>query len=102
MLDNVDGQGRRRGESRHQNPLFYADYGMIVSSYPGWMQEAFRKLVGLFDRVGLRANEEKTAGMVCCLCQAAGTQSEAAYKQWMMGRGLSYRMRQRVKVQCSK
>ena len=40
-----------------------------------------------FDWVGLRKNSEKMVGMVCRPCQAAGTQSEAAYERRMMGVG---------------
>ena len=38
--------------------------------------------------------------MVCRPCQAAGTQSEAAYEQQMTGEGPSYRERQKVRFQC--
>ena len=86
-------QGRRGREGRHKNTLFYADNGMIALSDQGWMQGAFSTLVGLFDWVGLRKNVVKTVEMVCCMCQAVGTQSEAAYKRKIMGMGLSYRER---------
>ena len=33
--------------------MFYANYGMVASSDPAWIQGAFNALVGLFDRVGL-------------------------------------------------
>ena len=58
---------------------------MVASSDPGWIQGAFSTLVGLFDRVGLKTNAGKKVGMFCRPFQAAGTQSEAAYKQRMMG-----------------
>ena len=45
-------------------------------------------------------NVRKTVGMVCCLFQAAGTQSKAAYGRWMTGEGHWYRKRQRGQVQC--
>ena len=38
--------------------------------------------------------------MVCRMCQAVGTQLEVAYKRQMIGVGISYRERQRVRVQC--
>ena len=66
---------------------------MIALSDLGWMQEAFHTLVGMFDRVGMRNNIEKTVGMICCPYQAVGTQSEAAYEQRMTGKVLSYRER---------
>ena len=37
--------------------------------------------------------------MVCCPCQAAGTQSEAAYKRQMVGMGPSYWEIQWMRVQ---
>ena len=74
---------------------------MLASSDPGWLQKAFGTLLGLIDWVGPRKNVRKTVGMVCRPCQAAGTQSEAAYEQRMTGAGLSYRERQQVRVQCS-
>ena len=74
---------------------------MVASSDPRCPQGAFITLVGLFNRVGLKTNSGKTVGMVCGLCQAAGTQSEAAYGRKMMGAGPSYWERQRVRVQCT-
>ena len=56
-------------------------------------------LVGLFDRVGMKKNTGKTSGMVFRLCQAVGTQSEAAYERPMTGAGNSYQERQHVEVQ---
>ena len=44
--------------------LFYADNGMVSSSDLGWLKSVFDKLVGIFDRVGLRTNFRKTVGMV--------------------------------------
>ena len=44
-------------------------------------------MVGLFDKVGLRTNVRKTVNMVCCTCQAVGTQSEVPYGQQMTGEG---------------
>ena len=39
--------------------------------------------------------------MVCCPCQAVGTQSEAVYERRMVGAGISYQDINRVRVQCS-
>ena len=73
---------------------------MIALSDPGWLQVAFSTLVGMFDLVGMRKNIGKTVEMVCHLCQAAGTQFEAAYERKMTGAGLSYQERQKVILQC--
>ena len=63
-------------------------------------QGYFITLVVLFERVGLWNNSGKTFGMVFCLCQAAGTQSDVAYGRRMMGEGPSYWDQQRGRVQC--
>ena len=73
---------------------------MVVSPYPQFFQGEFITLVGLLSRVGLRTNIGKIVGMVCRPCQAAGTQLEAAYGQWMTGEGHSYREQQKGRVQC--
>ena len=78
-------RGEHVKEGRHQAALLYADDGMIVSSDPRWLQGAFNTLVGLFYRVGLRANVGKTVGMVCRPCQEAGNHSEVAYGRRITG-----------------
>ena len=90
MVENVDDHIWHRQEGRHQNFLFYIDNGMVVSSDPRWLQGAFSTLVGLFDRVGLKANVGKKVRMVCRPYHAAGTQLEAAYGRQMTGAGPSY------------
>ena len=72
---------------------------MVAWSDPHWLKGAFNTLIGLFDRVGLRANVNKTVGMVCRLCHAAGTQSEAAYGWRITGEGPTYREQQKGRVQ---
>ena len=57
-------------------------------------------MVGLFNWVGLRENVGKTVGMVCRPCQAELNQSEAAYERRMTVTVLSYKERQRLRVQC--
>ena len=51
-------------EGRHHTDLFYADYGMVASYEPHWLQGVFNTLFGLFERVGLQTNAGKTVGMV--------------------------------------
>ena len=86
-LEKAEKRGERGEEGRHQAALFYADNGMVASSDPRWLQWAFNALVSLFGRVGLQENVGKTVSMVCRPCQAAGTQSEAAYGRKMTGEG---------------
>ena len=52
---------------------------------------AFNTLIGLFDRVGLRNTFGETVGVVFHPFQAAGNQSEEAYRRWVMGEGPTYR-----------
>ena len=80
-------RGERGRERRHQAALFYADDGMIASSDPRWLQWAFTVLVGLFDRVGLRTNQQKTVSMTCRPCSTPGNRSETSYSHTMMGAG---------------
>ena len=80
VVAGAEEQGKRGKEGRHQASLFYADDSMVASSDPCWIQGALNTLVGLFYRVGLRTNVRKTVGMVYRPCQAAGNQSDAAYR----------------------
>ena len=89
MVDIAGGKGGRGRDGRHQNSLFYVDDGMLASSDPGWLQGVFRNLVGLFDWVGMRKNSGNMVRMAFVPCQAAGTQSEAAYKRCMTDARLS-------------
>ena len=68
MVESTEEQSGRRQEDRQKNFIFHADYGMVTSSDPRWLQGAFSTLVGLFGRVGLNTNAGKTVVMVCCLC----------------------------------
>ena len=100
MVEGAEEQGGRRKYGRHQNPLFYADDGMVTSSDPRWLKRAFSTLVGLFDRVGLWTNARKTDGMVCHPFQAVDTQLQVAYGRRMTGEVRSYRERQRGGIHC--
>ena len=95
MVEGAEDRVDHGKEGRHQNALFYTDNGMVTSLYPQCLQGAFRTLVGLFSRVGLRNNISNTVGMGCCPCQAVRTQSEAAYDRRMTVEGPSYRERQK-------
>ena len=100
MVEGAEEKGELGQEGRHQASLFYVDDGMVALSDPHWLQGAFSTLAGLFDRMGLHNNVGKTIGMVCRPCQAAGTQSEAAYRRRITGEGPAYRERQKGRVQC--
>ena len=99
-IADAEERGDLGKEGRHQAALFYADYGMVASSDPQWLQGAFNTLVGLFDRVGLRKNVRKTVGIVCNPCQAAGNLYKAAYGMRVTGKVPTYRERLKGKVSC--
>ena len=79
MVEGAGKQGGSRQDGRHQNYLFYADDIMIAPSDLGWLHGAFRTMLGLFYRVGIKTNVGNTVEMICRSCQAAGTRLEAAY-----------------------
>ena len=95
------GQDRSGREGLHHGHFFYADDGLVSSIDLEWLQGELDTLTGLFDRLGLQKNVGNTVGMVCHPCQAAGTNLEAAHKWRIMGEGLIYRERQRVRAKCS-
>ena len=97
--EGAEERGGYRKEGIHQNPLLYAYNVMVPSSDPQWIQGAFSTLVGIFDWVGLWTNVRKTYRMVYRPCQAAGTQTEAAYERQTKGEVPSYREQQRGRVQ---
>ena len=45
--------------------LFSANYGLIESTNPMWLQWVFDILIGLFERFGIINNTEKMVKMVC-------------------------------------
>ena len=103
VKEMVEGAGRqvgRRQDGRHQNSLLYTDDSMVAFSDLGWLQGVFSTLIGILNRVGLNKKFWNTIGIICRLCQAAGTQAEAAYKQRMTGAWPLYWERQHVRVQC--
>ena len=99
--ESADEQSRHRQEGMQKISLFYAYDGMVASSDLRWIQGEFRTLAELFNSVDLETKVGKTVRMVCRLFQAAGTQSETAYRQHITCAGPSYRERQRVWVQCA-
>ena len=96
----VGGQDGWVREVLHRSTYFYADYGMVVSTDPFWLQVSFDSLTKLFDKVGIRTNVDKKAEMLCHPFCAVGTHLEAAYKRHMKGEGLACQSRQRLRVQC--
>ena len=97
-LGGQDGWGR---EVRHRAAFFYADYGLVASTYPVFMKGGFYTLYVLFDRGVIRSNVGKTVRMICRPCQTPGTQSETAYERRITGEGITYREIQIIRFQCS-
>ena len=72
---------------------------MVSLTDPQWLQGAFSTLVGLFDRLGLLTNVGNKVGMVFCLFQATGNQSEVEYGRRVTVEGPSYWEQHRRRVQ---
>ena len=51
-MTETEEKGETGREGRHQSEVFYANYGMVVSLNPAWLQGAFSALVAIFNRVG--------------------------------------------------
>ena len=100
VISDTEERGKLGKEGRHQADLFYADDGMVDSSYLRWLQGAFITLVSLFDRVGLRKNVGKTVGMVCHPCQEKGNLSKAAYMRRVTGEAPTYREQLKGQISC--
>jgi len=80
--------------------FFYADDGLIGSTDPEWLQEAFNFLTELFERVGLKTNTNKTKAMICHPGSIATQQSTAGYRHRTLYEGGNFRERQRERVVC--
>ena len=102
-LVSDDGRDAVEGFSvqvRERQTLFYADDGFLASRSPEFLQQAFTCLIGLFERVGLQTNVDKTKTMTCFPGYIGGRMLSPAYKRRMTGEGESIRDRQRRRVEC--
>ena len=79
--------------------VFLSDDGMVASTDPVWLHNAFDTLMELFGRVDLRKNFRKTVGMMCHPCQTVRVQADEACTRRMTGEGRSYQERQRERLQ---
>ena len=64
VYERAVGQYRCGRELRHGGAFVYADYGLVASIEPEWLQGEFNTLTGLFGRVRIRANVSKKVGMI--------------------------------------
>ena len=65
----------------------YADNGLLESTRVERLQELFRLLTDLFDRVGLRTNVGMVVSFSCQPCLALGVHSMEVYGLRIMGWG---------------
>ena len=81
---------------REINLMFYADYGRIASRYHEGVQDALVVAVGMFRRMGIDANFEKTNEMVCTHSFIWGKWWEVAYTRRTTGEGATFRERKKI------
>ena len=99
LVTETEEKGDTGREGHHQEAVFYADNGMVVSSDPAWLQGAFSSLVAIFDRVGLQTNVNKKVSMACHPCRAGpGNLTTAGYSRRLTGVGKTFKERQRDRV----
>ena len=84
-------RGEQGLEIRRLLTAFYVDDGVLASRDPTFLQDAFDRLVDLFERVGLRTNTTKTEAMIFLPGKIRNCLSEQAYTQRMEGLGSSRR-----------
>ena len=65
--------------------FFYANYGILASPRTALLQADLGILMGLFDRVVLQKNINKTVGMVCQKFQMARGHLKVAYQRRVTG-----------------
>ena len=65
--------------------VFYADDVIMGSQDPEWIQGAINELIGIFHRVRLMANIEKSKTMTCHLGKIRTGISEEAFSWRIVG-----------------
>jgi hypothetical protein len=78
---------------------FYADDGVLSARCPEWLQESFTTLVGLFERVGLRTNSQKTKVMTCVPGRIRVSHPEVVYNDRCLSAS-THADRKRLRVEC--
>ena len=77
------GQISSVGRCKKLSVLFYAYNGLLVSPRPARFQEALYIMTGLFNRVNLSTNMEKTVGIVCQPCRSVNIHMMDSYMRHM-------------------
>ena len=93
-------EGRGTPKADGEGVIFYAKYGVVASTDPGWLQSPFDLLMGIFDLVGLRMDFCKTVGMVFRSFWETGVRADKAYTRKMTGEERSFKDRQQERVLC--
>ena len=75
---------------REINLMLYADYVRIAGRNHEGVQDALVAAVGIFRRMGIDANHEKTNVMVCTHRFIWGKWRDVAYKQRATGEGATF------------
>ena len=87
--------GRGTSTADGESIVFYSDDEVVASTNPGWIQQAFDLLTGLFDQVGLQTIVHKTVGVVYRTFRVARVRADKAYTQMMAGERRIFKERQR-------
>ena len=72
-------------EIRNFLVVFYAEDDVITLRDPAQLQRAMDMLIGIFERVGLQTNIQKTKAMVCVSGQIRMCQSVAVFNNYING-----------------
>ena len=80
------------------NLFLYTDYDRIAGMYHEGEQDALVVEVGMFCRIGIDTNLEKTNAMVCTHMFIWGKWREVAYKQRATGEGANFRERKKTRL----
>ena len=79
---------------------FYADDGVLSARCPEWLQESFTILAGLFERVCLCTNAQKTKVMTCILGRIRVSHAEEVYNDYCLGAS-THSTRKHLWVECN-
>ena len=89
------------GTFKNTKALFYADDRLLEHTNAEDLQEDLNKIIGLFERVGLRTNETKTKYMIFRGPAPPKAICPIAYKRMTKGVGKTYLERRKTRVNCA-
>ena len=92
------GMGWAEGD---RNLIFYTDDRRIGGRDHIWVQDALTVSEGMFQKLGLEMNLDKTNALVCTPGYIWREWIEAAYKRRATGEGGTFRERKRARVNCT-